>query len=60
MTHADRDIDGALNQKRGVQTPKVGDWEPSDESIGCWSVLLGIVLALALWGWILGILGGVQ
>jgi len=27
-----------------------------DTSIGCGAILFGIVLALAMWGWILGVL----
>jgi len=30
------------------------DWQPSNEGIGCGAIMFGIVLALALWGWILG------
>jgi len=33
---------------------KVGDWEPSDESVGCGVVLAVIIAALTLWGAIAG------
>ena len=52
MTHADRDIDGALNQRFGDTSPKVGDWEPSNAGIGCGAVLLALILILAIWGWL--------
>ena len=31
-----------------------------DTSIGCGAIMFGVVLALALWGWILGVLGGMR
>ena len=30
------------------------DYNPSDESIGCAAIMLGVILALAIWGAILG------
>ena len=50
MTRYDRDIDGALNQQSGDTSPKVGDWEPSDKSIGIGVVLIAIFVVLAIWG----------
>ncbi len=47
---ADRDIDGALGQRFGDESPRVGDWEPSNLGIGCGAVLLAIVLVLAVRG----------
>jgi len=53
MSRYDRDIDGALNQKRGDESPKVGDWEPSDTD-GCLGRIVAAGLAIAvlliLWG----------
>jgi len=54
MSKADRDIDGALDQKLGDTSPKVGDWEPSDTGIGCGAVLAVIIAALVVWGAIAG------
>jgi len=28
-----------------------------DTSIGCGAIMLGIIIALAMWGWILGVVG---
>lgn len=44
MARHDRDIDGAP--------------ERHDVYAGCGTLAFGIVLALAMWGWILGIGGG--
>jgi len=30
------------------------DYNPSDESLGCGAILLGIIISLAIWGAILG------
>jgi len=54
MSKADRDIDGALGQKFGDTSPKIGGWEPSDAGIGCGMVLAVIIAALTLWGAIAG------
>ena len=50
MSKADRSIDGALNQRFGDDSPKVGDWEPSDGGCGFCVMMLAIVLALGIWG----------
>ena len=50
MSKADRDIDGALSQKSGDTSPKVGGWQPSDGGCGFGALAFALIVILAIWG----------
>ena len=59
MSKADRDIDGALGQRFGDDSPKVGDWEPSEDDgrDGCGGFLALAFVALVIAAIVGGMMG---